>query len=79
MEQLPHNLEYRGTTPLVHVRAHHQSAATRFRAKVRKSQKAESRKIERKKLKSLRCERSMQGDNTERANLMMQKWIINQM
>ena len=53
MEQLLHNLEYRGTLPRVHVRAHLQSAATRFRAKVRKSQKTESQKIERKKLFSV--------------------------
>ena len=53
MEQLPHYLEFRGTMPRVHVRAHHQSAATRFRANVRKSGKTESRKIERKKWFSL--------------------------
>jgi hypothetical protein len=56
MEQLPHNLEFRGTMPRVHVRAHHQSAAMPFRlfrAKVRKSQKTESLKVERKKWISL--------------------------
>jgi hypothetical protein len=34
MEQLPRYLEFSGTMPRVHERAHHQSAATRFRAKV---------------------------------------------
>jgi hypothetical protein len=58
MEQLPHNLEFRDTMPRVHVRAHHQSAATRFRAKVGKSRKTESRKIEGKKLKSVEKRRA---------------------
>ena len=53
MEESQHYLEFRGTMPRVHVRAHHQSAATRFRAKVGKSRKTESRKIEGKKLKSV--------------------------
>ena len=53
MEQLPHYLDFRGTMPRVHVRARHQSAATRFRAKVRKSEKNKSQKTEGKKLHSV--------------------------
>ncbi len=60
MEQLPHYLEFCGTMPLVHVRAHHQSAATRFRVNVRKSGKTESQKTGGKKLFSVIFSRYLQ-------------------
>ncbi len=73
MEQLQHYLEFRGTMPRVHVRAHHQSAATRFREKVRKSVKNKNQKIERKKWFALESRRPppAASPRTERARCML--------